>query len=134
VNLHDVVLPVHVVDGLCLLVKSPLGMFSMSWSPSSQIDPMVSVHSNDSLHWHSRSDVEWSIDMETLVLIDSLGSNITSIFNIGNIPFLVSLSIVVGNSNWLSFNISSFIRDFNNLVVLDVNKLVTSELEDLPPS
>ena len=64
-DLHDVVAPVHVVDCLGLLVESPLGMFGMSWSPSSQVDPMVSMHGDDSLHWHSRSDVEWSIDMET---------------------------------------------------------------------
>ena len=72
-NLHDVVLPVVVEDCLSSLVKSPLSMCSVSWSPSSQVDPMISVHGDDSLHWHSRSDVEWSVDMEAEFFVHSLG-------------------------------------------------------------
>jgi len=53
VDFHDVVLPIVVEDELSLLIESPLSMCSVSWSPSSQVDPMVSVHGNDSLHWHS---------------------------------------------------------------------------------
>jgi len=109
VNLHDVVLPVLVEDGLGLCIKSPLSMFSMSWSPSSQVDPVVSVHGNNSLHWHSGSDVEWSIDFESRLLIESLGSDISSIISVSNIPFLVELSIVISNNNSLSFNILSFV-------------------------
>ena len=52
-DFHDVVLPIVVEDELSLLIESPLSMSFMSWSPSSQVDPMVSVHGDDSLHWHS---------------------------------------------------------------------------------
>jgi hypothetical protein len=132
-NFHDIVLPVHVVDALGLHIKSPLGMFGVSWCPSSKIDPVVSVHSDNSLHWHSRSEVEWSIDFETRILIKSLGSDISSIINIGHIPFLVDLTIVLSYSNILTFLIFISVLDFDNLFVLDVDKLVITELEDLPP-
>jgi len=133
VDFHDVVLPVIVENELGSLIESPLSMSSVSWSPSSQVDPVVSVHSDNSLHWHSRSDVEWSVEMESRLGINSLGSDISSIISVSNIPLLVELSIVISDSNSLSFNILSFVWDFNNLVVLDVNELFTSELEDLPP-
>jgi hypothetical protein len=133
VDLHHVVLPVLVIDGLGSLIKSPLGMYSMSWSPSSQVDPMVSVHSDNSLHRHSRSDIEWSVDMESLFCILSLGSNLTVLSNKDNLPFLVDLTIVLGNTSWLSFNVLSLLCDFKNLVVLDVDKLVLCKSEDLPP-
>jgi hypothetical protein len=108
-------------------------MFGMSWSPSSQVDPVVSMHSDNSLHWHSRSEVEWSIDFETRIFIKSLGGNISSIINIGHIPFLVDLSIVLSNSNILTFLIFICVLDFDNLFVFDVEKLISAELEDLPP-
>jgi len=53
VDFHDVVLPVHVVNELGLLIESPLGMCGMSWSPSSKVDPVVTVHGYYSSHWHS---------------------------------------------------------------------------------
>jgi hypothetical protein len=53
VNFHNVVLPVLIENELGSLIESPLGMYSMSWSPSSMVNPMVSVHCHDSLHWHS---------------------------------------------------------------------------------
>jgi len=109
VDFHDVVLPVIVENELGSLIESPLSMSSVSWSPSSQVDPVVSVHSDNSLHWHSRSDVEWSVEMESRLGINSLGSDISSIISVSNIPLLVELSIVISDSNSLSFNILSFV-------------------------
>jgi hypothetical protein len=43
------------------------------------------------------------------------------------------LSIVLSNSNWLSFNVFSFCSNFHYLLILDVDKLIISILEDLPP-
>jgi len=53
VDFHDVVSPVHVEDSLGLLIESPLGMFGMTWSPSSEVDPVISMLGSNSLHWHS---------------------------------------------------------------------------------
>jgi hypothetical protein len=33
------------------------------------------VHCDDSLHWHSGSNVEWSIDVETEFFVHSLSLN-----------------------------------------------------------
>jgi hypothetical protein len=131
-DLHDMVLPVHVVNCLSLLIKSPLGMFGMSWSPSSEIDPDIWVHGYNSLHWHSRSDVEWSVDMETEFFVESLSLKLFSIFKIDYLPSLVLSIMNLVYNNWLCFSI--FITfNIKSLFVLDVNKLVTSVLEDLPP-
>jgi len=105
VNFHDVVLPVIVEDELGSLIESPLGMYSMSWSPSSQVDPVVSMHSDNSLHWHSRPDVEWSVDMEAKFFVQSLGFNLISFINVDDLPFLVSSVVALPDDNWLSFSI-----------------------------
>jgi hypothetical protein len=52
VNFHNVVLPVLVENELGFLIESPLSMYSMSWSPSSMVDPFIAVHCHNSLHWH----------------------------------------------------------------------------------
>jgi len=104
----------------------------MSWSPSSQVDPMVSVHSNNSLHWHSRSDVEWSVDIEAKFFIHSLGFKLVGFINIDNLPSLVLSVMALVSNYWLSFSIFTS-RDIKNLLVLDVDKLFASVLEDLPP-
>jgi len=132
VDFHNVVLPVVVEDCLSSLVESPLCMCSVSWSPSSQVDPMVSVHGDDSLHWHSRSDIEWSVDVEAEFSILSLGIKLFGFINIYNLPSLVSSVMALVSNNWLSFSIFTS-RDIKNLLVLDVDKLVASILEDLPP-
>jgi hypothetical protein len=132
VNFHDIVSPVHVVNSLGLLIESPLSMFGMSWSPSSQVDPMVTVFGSNSLHWHSWSHVEWSVDIESELFVHSLCFNFWSLINIDNLPFLVSSSVVLVNNYWTSFSIFSSIN-IKDLTVLDVNELFSSILEDLPP-
>ena len=132
VDFHDVVLPVVVEDELGSLIESPLSMYSMCWSPSSQVDPMVSVHGYDSLHWHSRSDIEWSVDMEAELLVESLGIKLFSLLSVDNLPSLVLSVMAVPDNNWLSFSIfSSF--NIKDLLVLDVDELFASIQEDLPP-
>jgi hypothetical protein len=133
VDLHDVVLPVHVEDSLGLLIESPLSMLGMIWSPSSEINPVVSVHCDDSLHWHSRSDVEWSVNVETEFFVESFSFNSISFVKIDDSPFLVSLAIVSVNSNSLSFNILGSFH-FKYSVILHVDELIFLELENLEPS
>jgi len=132
VDFHNVVGPVHVENELGSLIESPLSMFGVSWSPSSQVVPMVSMHGNDSLHWHFGSDVEWSVDVEAEFFIESLGLKIFSIISVDNLPSLVLSIMTLPDNNWLSFSVFTS-RDIKNLVVLDVDELFTSVLEDLPP-
>jgi len=107
-------------------------MFGMSLSPSSEIDPVVSMHGNNSLHWHSRSDVEWSIDMEAEFVVESLSLKLFSILSVDNLPSLVLSVMALPDDNWLGFSIfTSF--NIKDLIVLDIDKLFTSVLEDLPP-
>ena len=104
----------------------------MGWSPSSEVDPVISMLDSNSLHWHSWSDVEWSIDVETELFVHSLGLNCWGLINVYNLPFLVSSTVTLVSNNWLSFSIFSswYIKNFT---VLDVDELFSSELEDLPP-
>ena len=70
--------------------------------------------------------------MEAKFFIESLGLNLSSILNIDNIPSLVLSVMAVPGDNWLSLSIfASF--NIKYLLVLDVDELVTSVLEDLPP-
>jgi hypothetical protein len=70
--------------------------------------------------------------MEAKFFIDSLGLEAFRLINIDNLPFLVSSVVSLVCNNWLSFNI--FVTfNIKTLFVLDVNKLVASVLEDLPP-
>jgi hypothetical protein len=132
-DFHNVVLPVHVEDKLGLLIESPLWMFGMSWSPSSEIDPVITVHCNKSLHWHSRSNIEWSVDMETELFIKSLSFKRISFVEIDNIPSLVSFTFVALSIDWLGFFIL-WVSYSNDSVILDVDKLVVIILEYLEPS
>jgi hypothetical protein len=43
--------------------------------------------------------------METKFFIESLGFNLSSLIDIDNVPFLVDLSTVFSNNNWVGFNI-----------------------------
>jgi hypothetical protein len=55
-------------------------------SPSLQPDIVGTVALSNSLHWHSWSNVEWSIDVESEVLVEALSSIFISCININNVP------------------------------------------------
>jgi hypothetical protein len=72
--------------------------------------------------------------METELLIESLGSCLSSLIKIDNLPSLIGCILrSIGNADSLTFFIfgSSNIKD---LVVSWIDKLFTSELEDLEPT
>jgi len=121
----------HVQDSLGGLIKLPL-LSCSSLDPSSEINISVSVHLSNSLHWKSRSDVEWSVDVESELFVNSLGLFLLGLIKIDDIPSLVCLSMVVPYNSWSSFFICSSM-DIKNLVVLSVDELLVGVLEDLPP-
>jgi hypothetical protein len=70
--------------------------------------------------------------MESELRIVSLTSNFTMLINIGNSPSLVDSVMSSPDDNLLSFSILS-LEDIKYLSVLDVDEVVSSILEDLPP-
>jgi hypothetical protein len=88
---------------------------------------------NNSSKWKFGNKVEWSVDMESKVFVQSLGLWAISFVEIDHSPFLVSSSIITVNSYFLSFFILST-RDIKNFAVLPVDELFFLILEDLEPS
>jgi hypothetical protein len=71
--------------------------------------------------------------MESKSLVVCLNSNLLGFISIDDSPSLVQTIMSVPNKNFLSFTILSLI-DIKCLLVLDVNEVLTSVLEDLEPS
>jgi hypothetical protein len=90
-------LPVVILDGLGDLIKVPL-LSSNIHSPSLEPDIVGTVALSYSLHWHSGSNVERSIDMESELLVEALSSNSFSLVNIDNLPSLVGVLFVISIS------------------------------------
>jgi len=70
-------LPVVVLECLRDFIEVPL-LGSDILSPSLEPNVVSSVAFSNSLHWHSGSKIEWSIDVETEFLIESLCSILIS--------------------------------------------------------
>jgi hypothetical protein len=88
---------------------------------------------SNSIEWKFGDEIEWSIHMETEVLVQSLGLWSLCFIKIDNIPLLSSGSIVGPNLNWGTFTVIATF-DIKNFLVLPVDELVVLILEDLPPS
>jgi len=106
-------------------------------SPSLEPDVVGTVALSNSLHWHSRSKIEWSVDVESKLFVEALGSNSLSLVNIDNLPSLVGIIIVVSISSvdhdFLAFFIFGTIN-FDNLIVVWINEEFSLKLEHLEPS
>jgi hypothetical protein len=102
-------------------------------SPSLEPDVVSTVALSNSLEWQSRSEVEWSIDIEAPFVAHSLLLFSFILVKINNIPSLSLGSIVTPNSNWVAFNI---LAAFNvkSLAALPVDELVVLVFKDLEPS
>jgi hypothetical protein len=124
-------LPVVVLDGLGDLIEIPLLCFHIV-SPSLQGNIVGTDTLNNSLHWQSRSNVEWSVDMETEVVVDSLGSYSISFIKIYYTPLLSSSICVTVNYNCMSFFIL-FILNTKCFRGLPIDELVLLVLEYLEP-
>jgi hypothetical protein len=130
-DVHGYVFPVLRLDGLADIVEEECLCNSSS---DISLEPEVVVASgfDNSLHWESGSNVEWSVDMETEILIKSFSSNLLCFVNIDDRPSLVSTVVSLPGDNFLSFSILST-RDIKCLLVLDVDEVATSVPPDLPP-
>jgi hypothetical protein len=127
-----VTLPVVVLDCLGHTIEVPL-LLSDVVSPFLQPNVVGSMAFSNSTEWKSRSDVEWSIDMETKLVAHSLVLNLVSLINIDYIPLLVLSFVVVENSNSCTFFILGCL-DLKNFAALPVDELIVLILEDLEPS
>jgi hypothetical protein len=127
-----VTLPVVVLDCLGHTIEVPL-LLSDVLSPFLQPNVVGSMAFSNSTEWKSRSDVEWSIDMETKLIAHSLVLNLVSLINIDNIPHLVLSFAVAENSNSCAFDILRSL-DIKYFTVLHIDELVALVLEDLEPS
>jgi hypothetical protein len=76
-------------------------------SPSLQPNIISTVAFHHSVEWKLGNNVEWSVHMETEVLVDSLSLWSLGFVKINNIPLLSSTSVVTKYSNSLAFFILS---------------------------
>jgi hypothetical protein len=105
---HDVALPFLRSDDLSDWIEEPLLVLLMlTTSPFLQPDVRSSLAFSNSLHWKSRSDVEWSVDIESEIFPESFICNLCHIVNIDYLPLLVLSAVLVVDLNKLSFNILS---------------------------
>ena len=102
-------------------------------SPSLQPDVVGTVALSNSVEWKFGDEIEWSIHMETEVLVQPLGLWSLCFIKIDNVPLLSSASVVAVHLNWGAFTVIATC-DIENFLILPVDKLVVLILEDLPPS
>jgi hypothetical protein len=124
--------PVVVLDGLGDSIEVPL-LRSVVSSPSLHHDIVGTNTLSNSSEWKFGDQVEWSVDMESKVFVDSLGLWSLSFIKIYNIPLLSFSTVVIKYTNCLSFLVFvSF--DVKNLVALPVDELISLVSKDLEPS
>jgi hypothetical protein len=80
-------LPVVVLDSLGDTIEVPL-LISSVVSLSIHQDIVGTVALNNSSEWEFRDNVEWSVDMETEVFVDSLGLWSLGFIKIDDIPLV----------------------------------------------
>jgi len=102
VSLDSMCLPLFISDSLGLLIE-PEKLILSVLDPSVEMNPSSTVASHDSLHWHVRSEVEWSVDMESEFFIESFSFILTSFIEINDIPFLACITIVSTDDNLSGF-------------------------------
>ena len=87
---------------------------------------------NHSSHWQFRSDIEWSIDIESKVSIKSLGHCLRLLVNIEDSPSLVVSIVVRHNIYVTTFNVTRT-ANIKVLMVLDIDEFLILVVEELPP-
>jgi hypothetical protein len=130
-DLHCVILPLLRSDSLSLFIEEELLGRSVLY-PSLN-DCIVSTNTfHDSSEWLLWNKVEWSIDIESKFLVITLSSILSMVFEVDNVPFLVSTVMFGVNNNWLSFIIlvSWYIKA---LLVLPIDEVLVLVSEQLPP-
>jgi hypothetical protein len=127
-----VTLPVVVLDCLGDSIEVPL-LSSGVGSPSLQPNIVSTVAFSNSVEWKLGDQIEWSIDIEAKVLVNSLGLDWTSFVNIKNSPSLVLSTVVSVDTYCLSFSILGT-SDIKYFTVLPIDELAILILEYLEPS
>jgi len=123
--------PVIVLDSLGDSIEVPL-LGSDIVSPSLQPDIVGTVALSNSVEWEFGDEIEWSVDMETEVLVQSLCLWSLRLIDIDNIPLLTSGSLVAINLNWGTFTVIVTF-DIKSFTGLPIDELVVLVLEYLPP-
>lgn len=133
-DLKSVVLPVHVENELSLLIESEL--VSLGWWVHLVGEVSVAVSAHESvLGWSSLwNKYEWSIDMESELLVDALGWLFAGLIKINNSPLLVESLVWRVDNNVLAFLILAAIN-IESFLVYYVGELASagSVSEDLEP-
>jgi hypothetical protein len=78
-------------------------LLSCVLSPSLESNLGITVHLSDSVEWKLWNHVEWSVNVEAKLFIESLSLSLISFIKIDNWPSLVDSSICFPNSYRLSF-------------------------------
>jgi hypothetical protein len=87
----------------------------------------------NSIEWKFGDKIEWSIYMESEVLVKSLGLDWTSFVKIDNSPSLMSSVVVSKDTNCLSFSVLGT-SDIKYFTALPIDELAVLILEHLEPS
>jgi hypothetical protein len=90
-------------------------------SPSSLGDVVGTNALEHSSEWKLGDDVEWSIDMESEILVETLSLESFLFIMVDNSPSLVNTSVSLVDNNSLSFNILVS-RHIKNLLVINVHE------------
>ena len=90
-NVKAVVLPVVVSDGLGLFIEPELLLSGVS-SPSLEDHVGSTKHLGNLIQRKLRNKIEWSIDVKSELLVETLSLNLVSLIEVNNIPDLSSLS------------------------------------------
>jgi hypothetical protein len=123
--------PVVVSDSLGYSIKVPL-LSSDILSPSLEPDVISTMAFSNSLQWKSWSNVEWSVDMESKLLIKTFSWLFCGLVNIDNFPFLLDWTILGTDVDLDTF--SRLISSINSISILLVDELLISVDEISPPS
>jgi hypothetical protein len=73
-------------------------------SPSLKPDIVSTMALSNSLHWESWSDVEWPVDMEAKLLVESFRLLFRGLINIDNLPFLLDRVVSTSNIDSVTFS------------------------------
>jgi hypothetical protein len=98
-------------------------------------DPQVvsTLILKNSVGWESRDNIEWSVNLETEVLIKSLGL-FSCLISVDDSPFLVGIVGSLGNSYSGSFFILGAGNVQASIRLLNITEVFSLISEDLPPS
>jgi hypothetical protein len=93
---------VIVSNGLGNFIKPKLLVFSIV-SPSLKYNIGTSEHFSNSVEWKLRNNIEWSINVETKLFIQTFSGSLFGFVKVKYLPFLVSFSGITPNTNLGSF-------------------------------